>query len=143
MSAAETANQAGSLVVPNASDRILGASVHVSSIFWPLLGPLVGWLAFRKQKPYVAAHARQALLETALLSVGLFLALVASTAYTVVRISHFIQTNWADFTWQEFIFRFLAGWILLAVLELANTFFSIVQAVGALNGRWPRSTAKG
>jgi len=143
MSAVEPASRAGSLAVVETSDRMLGAGVHVSSIFWPLLGPLVGWLVFRKQKPYVAAHARQALFETIVLNVGLFLALIASTAYTLVRINHFVQTNWVDFTWQEFLVRFLIGWILLALLQLANTVFSIIQAIGALNGRWPRSAARG
>lgn len=124
----------------SSSDRSLAAGVHVASIIWPLLGPIVGWVVFRS-KPFVAAHARQALLETLVLKVGLFLALVGSTVYTVTRIAHFVQTNWADFSWQEFVLRFVIGWIVLGLLGFFNTVMSVVQAIRAFQGRWPSKKA--
>lgn len=129
-------------VVPevNQTDRSLAAGVHVASIIWPLLGPVIGWVVFRG-KPFVAAHAKQALLETLVLKVGLFVAFVASTVYTVTRIVHFVQTNWVDFTWQEFLLRFVVGWIVLALLGFFNTVMSVVQAIRAFQGRWPSKRA--
>jgi uncharacterized Tic20 family protein len=143
MPAVESSYEARSLIVTDRTDRALGAAVHVSSVFWPLLGPLVGWALFRKSKPFVTAHAKQALFETVFLNVALLLALVASTTYTVFRIVHFVQTNWVDFNLAEFIVRFLVGWIALAVLQFANTVFSVFQAWKAWKGTWPRSASKG
>lgn len=122
------------------TDRSLAAGVHVASIIWPLLGPIIGWVVFRT-KPFVAAHAKQALLETLVIKVGLFLALVLSTAYTITRIIHFTQTNWADFSWQEFLLRFVVGWAAVALLGFFNTVMSVMQALKAYRGRWPNKRA--
>lgn len=127
------------LPVPEQADRGLAALVHVSSVFWPILGPLIGWAVFAKSKPYVAAHGRQALFETLILNLALFVAGLCSLIYTITRIVHFIQTNWVDFTWQEFVVRFLLGWIALALLGLVNTVVSILQAYRAWKGHWPRA----
>lgn len=126
---------------PTRADRGWAAAVHVASIPWPLIGPLVGWALFAKKSRYVAAHAKQALLETIVLNVGLFVLALASFTYTVVRIVHYVQTNWADFSWQEFLIRFLVGWILLGLLELFNIVWSVKQAVDAWNGKVPKRFA--
>lgn len=141
MSSEAMSDTGKSLAKPQTSDCALAAAVHVSSIFWPLLGPIVGWVVFRKRY-FVASHARQALTETILLNAAVFLAFVASTTYTVFRIVHYIQTDWKDFSWQEFVLRFLIGWIAFFLLELANTLVSIRQAWRAFKGDWPRRVAK-
>lgn len=128
--------------VENHSDRLLGALVHVSSIPWPLLGPLVGVLVFGKSNKFVRAHALQALLDTILFNCLIFLAMGASLTYSVIRIIHYINTNWADFSWQEFLARFLIGWILLAIFGLVNTVISLTQAASAWRGNWPRKKRK-
>lgn len=119
------------------SDAGWAAGVHVASIFWPLIGPIVGLALFRT-RPFVLAHAKQALLETLILNVAVFLAGLASLTYTVFRVVHFVQTNWQDFHWQEFLLRFLIGWILFGLLEIVTIVVSVRQALGALRGDWPR-----
>ena len=119
-------------------DRSWAAAVHVSSIFWPLIGPIVGWAVFNKSRPFVAAHAKQALMEAIVLNVTLFLMGLVSLTYTIVRIVHFIQTNWRDFSWQEFLLRFIIGFIVLGLLELINIAISINQARTAWKGQWPK-----
>lgn len=123
------------------SQRVFAAAIHVSSVFWPLLGPLVGWFVFRNQ-PFARAHAKQALLETIVLNVLVFLLFVASTIYTVSRIVHFVDTGWQDFSWQEFLLRFVVGWVFLFLLEAVNTLVSVRQAWSAWKGHWPRSNQK-
>lgn len=126
------------LEVAESPDRSWAAAVHISSIFWPLIGPLVGWALFAKSKPYVAAHAKQALLETIVLNVCLFLVGLASFTYTVFRIVHFVQTNWKDFSWQEFVVRFIVGFIVLSILQIVNIVISLNQARKAFKGDWPK-----
>ena len=123
------------------TDRGWAAAVHIASIPWPLIGPFVGWLLFRKRSAFVAAHAKQALFETIILNLGLFVVGLASFTYTVTRIVHYAQTNWQDFSWQEFLIRFLVGWILLALLGLFNLVWSVKQAWDAWRGKVPRRFA--
>ena len=70
-----------SLVKPQPTDKYLAAAVHISSIFWPLLGPIVGWAVFRRND-FVAAHSKQALKETIVLNVIVFTAGAVSLGYT-------------------------------------------------------------
>lgn len=119
-------------------ERAWGAAVHVSSIFWPLLGPIVGWAIFAKKSRFVASHAKQALLETLVLNAVLFIVGAASFIYTVTRLWSYWQNNWEGFMWQEFLIRFIVGWILLFVLGVINTVVSVVQAVKAWKGELPR-----
>lgn len=118
--------------------RALAAAVHISSIFWPILGPLVGFGLWRKRDEFVSAHARKALLEAIWLKIGLFFAFAASTIYSISRIIHYVQTNWTDFSWQEFVIRFVLGWVALLVLEFVTIVVSIRQAYLAWSGHWPR-----
>ncbi|MBS1714144.1 MAG: DUF4870 domain-containing protein [Armatimonadetes bacterium] len=127
--------------LPTPFDRGWAAAVHVASIPWPLIGPLVGWALFHRKSRYVASHAKQALLETIVLNLGLFIVGLASFCYTVVRVVHYFQTNWADFSWQEFLVRFLVGWILLALLQVFNVVWSVKQAVDAWRGKLPKRFA--
>lgn len=110
----------------------------MSSIFWPIIGPLVGWVVFQRSKPFVASHAKQALLEVIVLNVLLFTAGLASLTYTIFRIAHFVQTQWKDFQWQEFVIRFIVGFVLLAILQLVNIIVSLNQARKAYRGDWPK-----
>ena len=127
-----------SLAKPQVTDKYLAAAVHISSIFWPLLGPIVGWAFFRRNS-FVAAHSKQALKETIVLNILVFTAGAISLSYTIFRIYHYVQTNWRDFSWQEFVLRFLIGWIVLGLLEVVNTVVSVRQALLAIQGRWPKS----
>ena len=126
------------LVEPlQSKDRSLAVAVHISSIFWPLIGPLAG-LVLTKKGSFAHSHSKQALLETIVINVALFCICLISITYTLWRISHFIQTHWVDFHWQEFVIRFIVGWILLVVLEIVNIAISLRQALHAWQGKWPK-----
>ncbi len=130
------------LARPEQGDRTAAAAVHIGAIFAPLIVPIVAYVVTRGKREFVAAHARQSLVETIVLNVLLGVALVCSTAYTIYRLLNYYQNDWQDFDLWEFVIRFVVGWILLGILWLINLFVSIAQAVGALNGKWPKSAIK-
>lgn len=131
-------SEIANLPTTDKQDRSWAAAVHISSIFWPLIGPIVGWVIFNRSRPFVSSHAKQALLEAIVLNVSLFLMGLASLTYTIFRVVHFVQTNWKDFSWQEFLIRFIVGFVVLGLLELINIVVSINQARRAFLGDWPK-----
>ena len=130
------------LAVPAKEDRIAAAAVHIGSIFAPLLVPAIAFLVARGRRPFVAAHARQALVETVVLNVLIAIAIVVSLCFTVSRLWGYYQNGWQDIDWWGFAARLLFWWVADAVLWLINLVVSIRQAVGALNGVWPRAERK-
>lgn len=59
---------------PALLERLLAGGAHLSSFVAPFLAPLSIWLVTRKWLPYVAQHARQALVThlLTLLTIGVF-----------------------------------------------------------------------
>lgn len=127
---------------PQQTDRTTAAAVHIGAIFAPLIVPIVAYVVTRNKREFVAAHARQSLTETIVLNVLLGAAMLCSTAYTVWRLWNFYQNDWQDFSIWEFIVRFIVGWVLLGILWVVNLIVSIVQALQALRGKWPRSAVR-
>lgn len=130
------------LLKPTDSERALAAAVHIGSIFSPILLPAISYAVTRSKKGFVSAHARQSLVETLVLKVFLFVAFVCSASYTAYRLWNYYQNDWQGFEWQEFLVRFIVGWIALAILEIINLIVSIRQAIRAFAGKWPRCEMK-
>ena len=126
---------------PAKHDKALAAGVHVSSIFWPFLGPLVAWALFRK-RAFVASHARKALTEAFVLKVAVILAFIVSLATTLSQVPHWVETGWKDVDWKFLALRVILGWLALLILEAVNTVFSVRQALRAYQGHWPKSVLK-
>lgn len=119
-------------------ERRLAAAVHIVSIFAPLWGPLIAWVWQRGKSKFVASHSLQALLETIVLNVCLFTAGLASFIFTLWRLWGYSQNNWEGFNIWEFLIRAGIGWLLVLLLGIVTTIYSIRQAWQALQGQWPK-----
>jgi hypothetical protein len=130
------------LAKPEQGDRSLAAAVHAGAIFFPLLVPLVAYFVTRTSRPFVAAHARQSLVETIVLNVLIGTAMVVSLGFTIWRLWGYYQNDWQDIDWWGFALRFALWWVAMGVLWVINLVVSIRQALQALRGEWPRSARK-
>ncbi|MCW5939541.1 MAG: DUF4870 domain-containing protein [Fimbriimonadaceae bacterium] len=117
-------------------ERRWAAAVHVSSVFWPLIGPLVGWVLGR-ERAFVAAHARRALFETLWLQGLLCLGGLVSLIYTATRLMDYAKSGWESVNWWEFVLRFAVGFVIVVLLQALNTVLSVRQAWRAWHGHWP------
>ncbi|MCH8977646.1 MAG: DUF4870 domain-containing protein [Armatimonadetes bacterium] len=131
---------------PGASDRLGGALVHVGAIFAPILFPIGAMLFTRKKKDYVYAHARQSLVETIWLNVFLGIAIVTSLSFTAAHILELYQGGVQNIDWWKELLnagiKFAISYILMALLGFFNTIVSVLQAIKAYQGEWPKSWRK-
>jgi hypothetical protein len=111
--------------------------MHLATIPAPIVAPLIG-LAIARKSRYVTAHALQALYETFALNVALGAVMFCSFVDTLTRLWTLYHNDWQGFSLTEFLLRFLIGWLLLTILGGLNAIVSIVQALNANTGRWPR-----
>jgi hypothetical protein len=123
------------------NERRLAAAVHVGSIAAPIVVPGVAWV-IGQRSPFIKGHAQKALIDFLLLKVALFVAIVASSIYTISRLITLYQNDWKGFDVTEFLIRFVVGWALLAILGAITTICSLREAWQAYNGKWPRRFAK-
>ena len=117
---------------PNRTDRILAAGVHVSDLFFPLVGPLIALLLNGGRNRYVAFHGWKAMLEFVYLKLALLTVGIFSLGYTLYN----LYQRFMSFDWSGMLLRMLAGWVLLAILEALNSAQSIWQAWQAYQGSW-------
>ncbi|GMV87458.1 MAG: hypothetical protein AMXMBFR81_03890 [Chthonomonas sp.] len=124
------------------TERMLGATAHVLSIFAPIYGPFLMWLAVRKNHRFAAAHALRAMWDELILKGLLLVAGTASLVMTIQRLMALYADNWQGFNIWDFAPRILIGWVLVAVLGAITTVVSVGQAVSAANGKWPSKRAE-
>lgn len=122
-------------------ERSAAMGVHIGAIFAPIWVPLIGYLLTRGRKPFIAAHARHALIDTLVLNGLIFIAMVTSLVFTVSRIWGYYRAGWEDIDWWGFVIRFAVWWIAMGILWVINLIVSIRRAMGAWRGDWP-STAR-
>jgi uncharacterized membrane protein len=134
------------LAKPEQNERTTAALVHVGAIFVPIWIPLIAYLVTRKDREFVAAHARQSLVETLVLNVLIGIAMLGSLCYTVVGLYTLWQggvenIDWSEVVWQSLL-RLGVWWLVMGVLWLINTIVSVRQALQAHRGEWPRSARR-
>jgi hypothetical protein len=120
------------------ADKRWATLTHLATIPAPFIAPIVSLAIFRKSR-YVCAHALQALYEHLFLKIFLALALVCSFTYSLTRLWHHYQTDWKEFSWTEFLIRFVVGFLILALLELINAIQAVYAASKANKGVWPKN----
>ena len=131
---------------PTDSERMGGAAVHVGAIFAPILFPIGAMLFTRKKSDYVHSHARQSLVETLWLNVFLGIAIVVSLSFTVAHFWELYQNGFEDVNWWTELWKaagkVLISYILMWMLGFINMIVSILQALKAFQGEWPKSWRK-
>ena len=134
------------LAKPEQGERTTAAAVHIGAIFAPIWVPAIAWLVTRKDRPFVAAHAKQSLVETLVLNVLIGVAMLGSLVYTIGSIYSMYQQGFENVDWVEAgwgaLLRLGFWWLAMGVLWVINLVVSIRQAVQALNGTWPKSVRR-
>ncbi len=131
---------ADQLPTPEPRERNLAAVSHVSSIFFPIIGPAVAIAISHKRYPFVKCHAISALVDEIILKAILFVGGAVSLAVTIYRIADHLQTKGATLAWEDvwpILLRMGITWLVLLILGLFLTIQSIIQAVRASKGVWP------
>ncbi len=90
----------------------------------------------------MAAHAFQAAFEAVIWKVFLFLAMIASTVYSLVRIFQLATHDWKGFSWQEMGIKLLISLFVIVLVTGINAIQSAFQARQAWRGDWPRRGTK-
>jgi|CXWL01.1.fsa_nt_gi hypothetical protein len=137
---------ASQLPIPELRERNLAAASHVSSIFFPIIGPAVAIAISHKRFPFVKCHALSALLDEIILKAILFVGAIVSITMTVYRIIDHYNTKGTTVEWADIwpiLIRMGITWIALLLLGLFLTIQSIIQAVRASKGIWPTKGISG
>lgn len=130
----------GDLPMPAKNETTLAAASHVSSIFFPIIGPAVAIAISHKRFPFVKCHAISALLDEIILKAILLIGGLISITFTVFQIAKHLSTKGATLEWADvwpILLRMGITWVALLLLGLFLTIQSIVQAVRASKGIWP------
>jgi hypothetical protein len=94
----------------------------------------------RGRSKFVEQHALTAIFEQLLLKLMLFIGGAASVIWTVVRVvqhvnEHGVSVSW-DVLW-PILLKMGVTWAFLGLLAIYLTAKSILQALQALDGKWP------
>lgn len=112
--------------------------MHIATIFFPLIAPLVALIIFQKS-PFVKAHAMRSLKETIVIQVLVFVAAIVSLSYTIVSLWRHCQENWQHFSLIPILVKFIVVWAALGLLEVFNTISALRAAHRASRGEWPKT----
>jgi uncharacterized membrane protein len=132
--------------VPEKNERTMAALTHVSSIFFPIVGPLVSYLIHRRTSRFVRFHALSALFDELILKAALFVGGAVSLTITIVRITQHVQENGMSFSWDvvwPILLKMGITWALLAIIGVIVTIQSILQALRASKGEWKAGPLSG
>jgi hypothetical protein len=128
--------------MPEQWERAVAAGIHLISIPAPLWGPLIAGFVMKSRSRFAEVHAWKALKEYIILSAALLVWGIGSLIYTITRLVHHFQTNWAEFSWWEVALRIGLSWGILFLLGIITAILSIGQAIKAFQGSWPKSEIK-
>lgn len=103
------------------------------AIPFPLLGPIVVLILFRKDS-YVAMHAWQEILGEMALKIVLVLVVLASLAQTIYTVIQNNNDHWQHFSIWPLLLKSVAIWVALAVFGVLNTIGSLIAAIRAYQG---------
>jgi hypothetical protein len=123
------------VIVPSVEERRYAAAMHLGSMFAPFVVPAAVWAFARsRQMPYVAQHARRALVESIVWKLLFVVGATLSLVYTVSRLWGSYQQDWVGFDWREFAVRAVIGWAIVIALGVWNLLTSLRQAHKAYQG---------
>lgn len=111
--------------------------MHVATIFFPLVAPVVG-IAISGKNPFLRAHASRSLKETLVLQVLIFIGMVISFTYSAVNLYHHYQEGWKHFDIWPILIKTVVVWAILGIIEIINIALALRWAQLAMKGHWPR-----
>ncbi len=119
-------------------ERVLAAANHVSSAFFPFVGPIVFLVVGLFTSRFVAYHARVALTEAVVFKLAVFGVGAASLVLTLVKVAEIVATNGASFTWDlvwQAALKFVVLWLAFLVANFVLAVRSLFQARDAFLGK--------
>ncbi len=128
-------------LVVEQKDRYLAIAAHATSVFFPVIGPLVTLILGRKSL-YGRFHAWRALIGDLKLIVCTVLITIISVGHSIyMAIQNFQSGIGTGSVWQLILNMLIKGviiWLILGAFELVNTVSSIMEALQvARKDHWP------
>jgi uncharacterized membrane protein len=120
---------------PTQQERTLAGGVHIASIFFPWLAPIVGIVVAGKSK-FIRYHAVLALTEQVILTLTIGLIMIASLSHSIYNLYQQYQEGFKDFNIWPILIKSVAIWVGFAIFGLWNSILSIFQGIRAFKGNW-------
>lgn len=134
-------NMKAPLPSPAPSERTLAAAVHVLSLFFPFLAPLIGYAIFRKRAQFIEAHALSALIDEVVLKILFVVGGAFSLIVTITRVVKHVQENGLTVSWDviwPIVLKMGITWLAVAILGLYLLVKTLLDAFSAYRGAWPK-----
>jgi len=120
------------------TDRHTAAVMHVSSIFFLIIGPVLGYFVAGAKSPFVKSHSAQALIDLLVFKLIWGIFFIASLVHTIMTAVELYHTGGESFDWRVLVGKILLTLGVVGLLWLINLILSLVQMKNASRGIWPR-----
>jgi uncharacterized membrane protein len=119
--------------VPSKNERSIAAIAHLSSIPFPVFGPIVTYILGSRSR-FVRFHALHALIGMLLLNTFLFALGAISVILSIVNLCRQYQENFVHFEWWPVILKSAVTWLILLLIGAINLVVNFIQAKKAYDG---------
>lgn len=118
-------------------ERNLASGVHLAAIFFPFMGPIIGY-AISSSK-YVKYHALKAIVEQVITSIIIGILMIASLSYSIYTLYQSQKDGFdlAKIDWVTMLIKGAITWVLFAIWNLINIVLSLKDAAAANRGQLP------
>lgn len=121
------------LPVASVVDRRTAAAMHVGTIFFPFVVPIIA-LVVARDRPFVAYHAKKSLKETIILQVMIFMGGIISLVFTLSNLLRDYRDGWQHFSIWPILLKAVIVWLILGLLEVFNALSALRNARDAYRG---------
>jgi len=128
------ARKSSAIVPPSTpTERTFAAGMHIATIFFPIIAPVVVLIGGRSSA-FVTAHAKRSLTETLVVQGVLLIMGAISLTYSLVTLYGQYQNDWKDFSITAIILKAVVAWAIVGLLEVVNTIQALRMALRAYRG---------
>ncbi|RYG25067.1 DUF4870 domain-containing protein, partial [bacterium] len=122
-------------------DRTVAGGMHLASIVAPFIAPAVAGMLWGRS-PFVAAHARRAIVEAIWSKLFLVAIAAVSIAISLWQAYGLYQRDFRDWSIWSVLVKFAIVWLIVTILGIINTVVSVRAAVAAYRGELPKTKAR-
>lgn len=116
-------------------EKSLACAMHIASIPFPWMAPIVGILVSRNL-PFVKHHSWRALKGQLITAAIIGTVTIASLSYSIYNLYQDYQNGFKDFDIWSILIKSVVMWVGFFLFGLWNTVASVIDALRALRGEW-------